>query len=390
LFASDILKVLYSPKKAFQEIVQNPKYFGPLLIIVLLVIANVGFGYALMSKTYIEQILPNGLNKDEWTENSTLWVATPGAAIVDNYNDFINGTEAYSVYGEKSKEFSINNSAQIWMQLTGIGPINLLGPDGYKNLSLRIKEISPARNPDNATIYLFSVAPSSYFHRSLAQDFSNPMVNVWNNLTIPLGSDGWSSTGAAADWSNISGLKLEFTWLASSNITLLFDDFFFRGPFKSQLEAYGTTYLLQFPVVAVMQFVITWVFLSGVIFIMVKGFKGKLVWKPLLIVVGFALVTLFVQTVVNAVVYITSPTVRVPLEYFGTEREHETILNAISDQTWLFSQIIRLTQIAVPIWIIALCSLAIRMLAEFSWAKSVLVGVVAYFVTTWVESFLIG
>jgi len=389
LSATEIPKILYSPRKAFKEIAQNPKYLGPLIIIVLLVVANIGFAYALLSKTYIEQPLPNGSNKDEWTENSTLpWAATPNAAITDNYNDSINGTDN-SVYGKKSKQFSINDSAQMWMQLTGIGSIDCLGPDGYKNLSLRIKQISPATSPSNATIYMLSATPSDYFYRDLTQ-YLNPASNIWNNLTVPLGSEGWSSTGTGADWSNITGLKLEFTWLDNSNITVLLDDLFFRGPFKSQLEIYGTSYLLEFPLLAVMQFVITWVFISGLTYIMSKGLKGNLIWKPLLIVVGFILVTMLVQTVVNAVIYSTSPTVRVPLEYFGTEAEQSIASNAIAEQTWLASQILRFLQIAVSIWIIALCSLAVRTLAEFGWAKSILLAAAAYVVTTWLESILLG
>jgi hypothetical protein len=380
---------LYAPQKAFKEILQNPKYIGPLLIIVLMIVANFGYTYALMSTTYVERILPGGSNKDEWTENSTLWVVTPGATVTDNYNDVANGTDPYSVYGNISEEFSINNSAQIWMQLNDIGSIDCSGPSGYENVSLRIKQPSPTISPDNVTIYLFSGTTSNYFYHSLTENFAQSATNIWNNLTIGLESGQWLSS-SGADWSNIKGLKLEFTWNENSNITMLVDGLFFRGPFRSQLEIYGTSYLLNYALFAVMQFVITWVFISGLAYILVRGLGGKVTWKPLLILFGFVLVTIFVQGAISAAIQAASPTIRVPLEYFGTQTEHDAVYNAISEQLYLVTLISRFTQIAVALWTIALSILAVRLLTEFSWTKSFLVGAAAYVVTNLVVSFMIG
>jgi energy-coupling factor transporter transmembrane protein EcfT len=124
---------------------------------------------------------------------------------------------------------------------------------------------------------------------------------------------------------------------------------------------------------------------------MAKGFGGKLVWKPLLVVVGFILVTLFLQAMVNAVAYLTLPTISYPFQLIGgVSGEGENAYNTIADQTWLVSEIARFTQIAVHIWIIALCSIAVHILAAFSWTKSILVGAVAYVVTILAEGFLLG
>ena len=380
--ASEILKVLYSPRKAFNEIVQNPKYFGPLLIIILVIAANVGFTYVAISKTSVEQILPNGSNLDEWTENSTLWTSNAG---ISESGDCING----SLYGNRSIAFSTTDNSQVWAQLEDIGSVNCSSPDGLNELSFRIKWTSPSARPENVTIYLFSTNSSDYFYNSLTENVST--YGIWNNMTAQLVSGGWSSNSLNADWSKITGLKLQFKWLENSNITLLIDGLFFHGTFKSLLESAGNSYLINYSILSAMQFVITWVFLSMLIYIMAKGFGGKLVWKPLLVVVGFILVTLFIQAVVNAVAYSTLPTISYPFQLIGgVNGEGENAYNTIADQTWLVSEISRFTQIAVHIWIIALCSIAVHMLAAFSWTKSILVGAVAYVVTLLAEGFLLG
>jgi hypothetical protein len=379
----NIFKVIYAPRKAFNEIAQNPKYIGPILIMVLFTVANMGFMYTLISKTYAEQTLPTPEQLDRWTENFTLWTA-PNATVKDNFVDYINGT----YYGNRSIEFSIVNNIQISMQLNDIGSINCSGPDGYKNLYVRIKRISPEDTPKNVTIYLFSATSSGSFHYNLTDRFSNSTLNVWNNLTIQLES-GWNSIGNA-NWENITGLKLEFGWPNNSNITLLVDGLFFGGIFKSPVENV-VNYMINFSIVSVMQFVIKWVFLGGILYIMTKAFKAKTVWRPLLILAGFALITMFVQAVIDAATFSTLPTLYYRLDLLGgVKGESENAYNEILNNTWLVSQINGYIQIAVHFWTIALCAIVTRLLAEFSWSKSVLIATVAYFVTIMAQSFILG
>jgi hypothetical protein len=380
----NIFKVIYAPRRAFNEIAQNPKYIGPILIMVLFTVANMGFMYTLVSKTYAEQTLPTAEQRDRWTENSILWTA-PNVTVEDNFVDYINGT----YYGNRSIEFSIDNSKQISMQLNDIGSINCSGQDGYKDLYLRIKRTSPDDTPVNVTIYLFSATPSDYFYYNLTEKFSNSSRNVWNNLTIPLDSSIWNNS-ANANWGNITGLKSEFGWLNNSNITLLVDGLFFGGIFKSPVENV-VNYMINFSIVSVMQFVIKWVFLGGLLYIMTKAFKAKTVWRPLLILAGFALITMFVQAIINAATFSTLPTLYYRLDLLGgVKGESENAYNEILNNTWLVSQINGYIQIAVHFWTIALCAIATRLLAEFSWSKSVLIATVAYFVTIMAQSFILG
>lgn len=382
----NIFKVIYAPREAFKEIIQNPKYIGPILIMILFTVANMGYFYTIVSKTYVEQTLPTAEQLDRWTENSTLWTGALDVAVKDNFVDYINGT----YYGNRSIEFSIVNGTQIWMKLNDTGSINCSGPDGYKNLYLRIKWTSPEVNPENVTIYLFSAASSDYFRYNLTEEFSNSTSNVWNNLTIPLATESWLNNSADANWGNIRGLKLEFAWLNNSNITLLVDGLFFGGIFKSQAEN-ATSYMLNFSIVSFMQFTIRWVFLGGLLYIMTKAFKAKTVWRPLLILVGFALITMFVQAVINVAAFSTLPRLDYPLEFLGgVKGETENAYNKIMEKTLLVSQISGYIQIAIIFWTIALCAIATRLLTEFSWSKSFLVATVAYFVTTLAQSFLLG
>jgi hypothetical protein len=379
-----ILRVVYAPRKAFEEITQDPKYMGSILILILFVAANVGFGYAILSRSYVEQTSPSVAQSDEWTENMSLWISTPGATIGENFVDFING----SYYGNRSIEFSIVNSSQIFMELTDIGSVNCSGPDGYGSLSLRIKLADPQVGPANATVYLLSQQPSSYFNYSLMDFFSNGTIGVWNNLTIPLGTEKWANNNA--DWGNITGLKLQFSWPENSNITVLVDGVFFRGVFKSPIETAASSYLLDYGIIGVTQFVIQWVFIGGLIFLMAKASGAKTPLKPILVSVGFAFIILFVQTVANTIAFSTLPKLYYPLEFIGgTQAEMNAAAATIDNAASLVTAFSGYLRLATSVWIVALCAIATRLLTKFSWPKSVLVSTVAFFITA-VFSMIIG
>jgi len=384
--AQQILKVIYAPHKAFKEIIRNPRYIGPLLVMILFTVANMGFFYIIMSKTYIEQTLPTAEQLDEWTENSTLWTPISGVTIMDNHVKYINGT----YYGNKSIEFSTVNSTHISMQLENIGPVNCSGPDGYKNLSFRIMYTNSLAEPETVTIYLFSPTSLDYFYQSLTENFSSSTTNVWNNITIPLENGNWTRNGTAANWSNITGLKLEFAWPDISNITLLIDGLFFGGIFKSPVENFAG-YMFNFSIVSVMQFIIKWVFLGGLLYILTKAFKAKTAWRPQLILVGFALITMFIQAVLNVAAFSTLPTLYYRLELLGgVEGESARAYSEIAEKTELVSQVSSYSEIIAIFWTIALCAIATRLLAEFSWSKSFLIATVAYFAAMMVQSLILG
>lgn len=384
MYASKLLKVLYSPRKTLQEVVQDPKYIAPLLIMILLIAVNVVSAYAVLSKEYYEQILPNGTKLDEWTENSTLWKSNANITLS---NDAINGT----YYGNYTISFSIQNSSQVWMNLTGIGTVDCSVPNGFNVSSFRTKWTSPVPTIESATIQMFSFNSSSdYFTSNLTEAFSNSTSNIWNNVTVPLATAGWISVGHNADWGNITGLQLQFTLAANSNATLLIDGLFFHGPFKSILQTGGAAYLLNYGVLGAFQFAVTWVLLSGLIYVLIKALKCKITWKPMLIAVGLILITMFIAALITAIEYSTLPTLRFPFELLGgVQGEGDAATKMISDQTYLVVQISNIVQLVVWAWTAALAALAVRVVAELSWGKSVMVGMVAYAATIILASFIV-
>ena len=103
---NDILKVLYAPHRAFSDIVKSPRYLGPLLILVIFVVAQVGSAYVVADKSFVEQTMPVGDQGDLWTENAALWQANPGVVATNNHLDFINAT---GYFNNTSIEFAADD-----------------------------------------------------------------------------------------------------------------------------------------------------------------------------------------------------------------------------------------------------------------------------------------
>jgi len=375
---TDILKVIYAPHKVFKEIIQNPRYLGPFILLIIFVVAQVGSSYVVASRSYIEQTLPTVDQKNVWTENATLWQATSGVIITNNYADFINGT----YYGSSSIEFAVNDSKNIQMALKDLdGSVNC-GADGFKNISLRVKIVTPDIKPENVSLYLYSLSDSNFFYYDLTKAFSSSAVNVWNNITIPVGSGDWLSSNTAASWENITSLKMDFAWPSNSSIDLRIDGLFFRGNFKSPLEIYGSSYFASSALNAVTPFIFQWLLLTGLMYVIIKGLKGSVVWKPLMVAVGFALVAMVVQALILIVTYATLPNLYYPLEVLaGVPREfdvaYQVILNAIATVTLIGG----IVQIAVYVWTVALGAIITRAITAFGWLKSILVSAAAFVVT---------
>lgn len=384
----NILEIIYAPHKALKKIAQSPSYIGPAIIVVILVIANLGFTYVALTKTYLETSAPNGQLQDEWTQNSTLWSA-PIGVLVSESNDSITGV----YYGNASISFSTTNETQIWMQLINIGPVNCSEEGGFNEISFRLKQLSPQDKPQNATIYLFSQNTADYFYYDLTQNYSNSTFNTWYNVTLPLVT-GWSNSSSNATWSNITGVKLDFNWTLSSNTTdrtMLVDGLFFHGSYQPWLEQAGIGYLFSFASTAVMQFIISWVVFSGLLFLVGRTLRGKVVWKLILVAVGFILITLAVQALINAAVYSTLPRLNYTFDILGgVPGEGTSSYNVILEQTATVRLITNIAQFGIWAWTIALGALILHFTAELAWVKSILASVAAYVITIFVSSFLFG
>jgi hypothetical protein len=384
LFAYGIFKVIYAPRETLREVAQNPKYIGPILIMVLFIVANLSSAYVLVTKTYVEETLPSLAQRDEWTENATKWASIIGAPPTENFSDYIAGY----YYGNRSIEFTAENSDKISMQLQDVEPVNCSSQGGFTKLYLRVKLASPNYPPKNVSLYLYSNNSfNSFFYRNITGEFSNATANIWNNLTIPLADGDWHGT-ATADWSEITGLMLEFTWNQTSNIKVLIDGLFFGGVFKPYAESVAS-YMAVYALYSSMQFIIRWVLLGGVIYILTKAFKAKTVWRVMLILAGFALVTMFIQAAISTAAFSTLPTLKYSFGYMGgVEGEAESAYQKIVEETWFVNQVYSGVQIAILLWTVSLCAIAVRLTTEFSWTTSLLIAFTAYFAAVFIEGFL--
>jgi hypothetical protein len=327
--------------------------------------------------------MPIGDRGDEWTANALDWTATPGVVVSNNTVDFINSTTLY--YDTTSIEFAASDLSLISLESPTFANSVNCGPEGFKNVSLRVKLISPDTTPESASLTLFSLADSSFTY-----DITNELAdtaNIWTNLTLTVGSGDWEQNGNEAVWENITGLKLEFSWSINSSINILVDGLFFRGIFKGPIELFGASYFASTTINAITPFIFEWFLLTGFMYLLIKGLKSEILWKPLLIAVGFSLITLVVQAIILIVVYTFLPDLSYPLEILGgVPGEFEVANQLILDKISFVSNVGGIIQIAVYAWIVALGTFIAKTLTTLGWMKSFLVSGASLLLTV----FLLG
>jgi hypothetical protein len=365
LFAYGIFKIIYSPFKAFKEIIQNPKYIGPILIMVLFVLASIGSEYARASKLYVQQTLPNMLdpyNPDPWTENCTLWISN--AEITCNTDDFL--------LGRKSIQFNIINNDTIWMELKNVGQINCLSTDGYKNLSFCIRWINPTADPpQNISLYLFSMGTADYFYYDLAERINQTENDKWNNFTIPVGLDAekWANSSAQTAWNNITGLKLDLVWAQStgSNLTILVDKVYFQSGNFEPLTNFMGNIIAVSAFNAVTTFCIYWM-LSGVaLFVVGKMFKIKAEFKVFLIIVGYALIAMVVMQVLFNILYLLIAPLYITVDAISPTSVVQTIILFNSSMVLL-----------LPVWSIVISSIGVHTAFDLPLSKSAVITIIGF------------
>jgi hypothetical protein len=385
LLLTDILKVFYEPHKVFKQIVQNPKYLGALIVFIIFVAAQTGFFYTLYTKTNYEQTSPNINTLGAWTADSTLWAATPaGVVIAKNSNDFLNNTN----YGNGSLQFTLSNGNNVSLTLGKFDNV-VCGPEKFQNLSVRIKFLDPQSAPSTATLTLFTLSASDYYQYDLTSQLSN--VGVWNNVTVPVGSQaaGWQSSGSPA-WGNVSVLKLTFAFAGNSIVSVLVDGLFFRGFYETPIKTDFGGFMIYVLQLVTTQFLFQWLVFTGLLFIIVKGLKGTIVWKPLFVAVGMALVVTVVQSLINLASTSTLSTLYYPVEFLtGLSGEAQIISTSIAASTSTYSLIAGVFQLVTYGWIVALTTFIVRALQpEFTWIKCFLSAAAAFIVTILLLSLL--
>jgi hypothetical protein len=383
LFLSEVAKVLYAPRKAFKQIIENPKYLAIVVIFIIFVAAQVGFAYAQAQKIYYEEVTPQQTAADyrpyvgAWTDNVTLWQAGPGVTITQNYANTLNDTH----YGNGSLQISGSTLTSASATLSGISAD--CGSDSFQNFSLRVNILEPSTAPQTVTLMMFS--ESGYFQYDLTSYFASSTPGVWNNLTIPVGSAaaGWENNGNG-QWSNITSIRLDFGYASDETVTVLLQGVMFRGLYETATQVDMTGFFIYTLQSAIFQFVFEWLIFTALIYLLIKGFKGVVVWRPLFIAIGYALTILIVQALISAAVTPILPITHSPIELqIGLAGEAQAISNALPAMTTTYFTI---TLDAIPLifyaWTVVLAAFVIRtLLPEFSWTKSIITPAIALVLT---------
>jgi len=326
LIINDILQVIYAPKKAFKQIIENPKYLGAFIILIVFLGIQIGYEYTQFSKTYAED---TSLSHYATFINATSgnWHGNSGASLANdvnyfNYTVFTATQQGYmfvpNVFGNSSLQIKGVNTSNVSVTLRDLFNVDC-SQAGYQNLSMVVKQGQPQSAPQKVTMSLYSLSDTDYYQKDITSSLSSTStVNQWNNLTLPIGPNalGWTSNGAPT-WSNVTALKLEFIYPANSNVTINIGALFFRGHYLSFTEYDSTGVFLLLLQAFSLQFLLAWILITGIMYLILKGLKSGVFWKPMFIAVGFALLVMVIRATINLVATLALPVVYYPFDLSG-------------------------------------------------------------------------
>jgi hypothetical protein len=416
LVLDELAQVVYAPAKGFKKIIENPKYLGAFIVMVLFIASVVGFELVQFSKIYVENTVPEAGQMQSFL-NSTVWTSSSKVALKDNFADPFNYSifiaalnGEYSMFGNSSLEMDAVNTNNIAASLSNQFNVNCNAPSGYQNLSLTLKQVAPSVAPQKATLTLYSINETNFYTYDFTSSLSSQSaIGVWNNLTIPLGrsASGWTSTGSPS-WGNVTALQLSLTYPADSNITLRIGALFFRGQYQSPVQS-SLGLLEQFLPSWAFWFILAWLVLTGVIYLLFYALKTTRVWKPIFVGTGFALVVMVIRQVVDLIAAAALPALYYPYDvtlgvrfnflgattYSGVASslttQSQTVLKSINAATAGFGEVVLLLFAISYLWLVALCTTMIGTIKpEFSITKRFAVAVLSVGVMLLLVLLLVG
>ena len=270
-------------------------------------------------------------------------------------------------------------------------------PSGFQNLSLTMKQVAPSSSPQSASLTLYSLNDTSFYTYDLTSSLSTATVDMWNNLTIPLGSkaSGWTPIGTPS-WGNITALQLSLTYPANSNVTIRIGALFFRGQYNTPVQTDSLGLVEQFLSSYGFEFVLMWFVLTGIIYLFFYGLKTAHVWKPLFVATGFALIVMAIRALINILAAATLPTLYYPYDitlgvrfnFFGATAyagaasslttQSQAVLSSINAATAGFGTVVFIMFVVSYVWLFALSTIIVGALKpEFSLTKRITIAAVA-------------
>jgi hypothetical protein len=151
-------------------------------------------------------------------------------------------------------------------------------------------------------------------------------------------------------------------------------------------------------------------------YLLIKGLKGNVIWRPLMVAVGYALIAIVIQTLIVAVFYTTLSDLYYPLELLAyVSGEFEVARDVLLNQLATVNLAEYILQAVVWVWTVALGAFITRAITggkkiaeqvsmgkvtsdttissdvtEFSWMKCLLVSGASLFLTIIILGFLLG
>jgi hypothetical protein len=317
----------------------------------------------------------------------------------------------YSLFGNSSLQVSAANTNNITAALGNAFNVDC-SSNGFQNFSMTLKLVQPQSAPQKATLTLYSLGDTNYYQYDLTPQLpSTSTIGQWNNLTISLGANvaEWTSSGNPT-WSNITALKLDFSYPSSSNITIHIGALFFHGQYLTPIQYNSTGILLQFLQLFSLQFIFAWFLLTGIIYLICKLQKSPVLWKPLFIAFGFAMFVMVIRALVNLAATLTLPAIYYPFDlslgvrfdpyaalYYPAEALRTlpvtsiTIFNTIDSATLPFRTIVSGMFIVSYLWLGAVGAIVIEALKpEFSMVKRIVLSAVSIAIVILLLIFLVG
>jgi hypothetical protein len=419
LVLTDLVQVIYAPQKAFKKIVANPKYLGAIIVLILFIGLQMGYEYTQLSKTNVEITEPQpGLFQTTTQASTGNWTSSSGAAISDSA-DYFNYTLYASNYGFYPNGFG-NTSLQLSQQdaqalsarIDNAFNVDCSGV-GFQNLSMVVKLVDPANAvPQNATLTLYNLNDNNYYTYDLTPQLSDAsLIGQWNNLTIPIGPNSeteWTTTGNPT-WNNITSIKLDLSYANGENATVRIGALFFRGQYLSLAQ--NDPLILVFSVLqsVSLQFLILWLAIAAIMYLVLKGLKVELVWKPIFVSVGIALIVMVIRSVLCIAATLALPQIYYPWDLstglsfapygviaFPTQAtsilsvESMAAFTSIEAASASYRAICFFLFGACYVWLGILCTFIVGAVKpELSMSKRILAAAVAVIVTVMVLVFLL-
>jgi hypothetical protein len=373
-FAKWVFKTLYSPLKAFDEIVDNPDVKGPILILIIMLPLITGGQYISASKFYFENPTPEG---DLWTEkssNSTSLLWTPSDHITYDTIDYIEGNTSVSS--------SLTNSSALWMHLTNVGSFNC-SQEEYSRLSFKMKWINEEDRRPTATLQLFSFNnESNRFELDLTPLIANNS-NVWANITVQLTIGNWLNISAPR-WNNITGIGFQLIWHNPANLTMKIDDLFFGKYVPALSSDISEMHVIYSLLHGSVDFLLKWLLLSAVVWLALKSVSNwDGFWKNLFSIVGYVYSALIITSGAFAILYYLLP----PL-FFPYRATYPAEYVHLYQSSW-GTPILFLSVLSF-VWPITLCTISVREIQELPWVKALFIGFGAVLISLTFSSLILS